>query len=141
MARSIFCVISDDVDMIQKAKHFGHVNNIQVQTYSTTEWQQGLGKPGFLESLCGDMAAPLAPGSGTQSMGNVVAFPGVDKNAKKVSTMNELAAVAIENAIYEYNGNLTEAARALGIGRATLYRKVKQYQIDPGAARRHKKAA
>ncbi len=39
-----------------------------------------------------------------------------------------------------FKGNLTEAAKALGIGRATLYRKVKQYNIDPSAARKKKAA-
>ncbi|MCH2535615.1 MAG: hypothetical protein MK008_14325 [Bdellovibrionales bacterium] len=40
----------------------------------------------------------------------------------------------------EFNGNLTEAAKALGIGRATLYRKVKQYSIDPTMARKKRAA-
>ena len=55
--------------------------------------------------------------------------------------MNELESKAIENAITQYRGNLTEAAKALGIGRATLYRKVKQYQIDPASARKRSRAA
>ena len=54
--------------------------------------------------------------------------------------MNELEAKAIENAIAQFRGNLTEAAKALGIGRATLYRKVKQYQIDPSMARKKRAA-
>ena len=52
-----------------------------------------------------------------------------------------MEARAIEAAIYQYKGNLTEAAKALGIGRATLYRKVKQYHIDPSQARRRKLVA
>ena len=65
-----------------------------------------------------------------QAQSNVIPFPGPKANNElkgKVQTINELESIAIENAIYEYNGNLTEAAKALGIGRATLYRKVKQY--------------
>ena len=58
-----------------------------------------------------------------------------------VQTINELESVAIKRAIHEYRGNLTEAAKALGIGRATLYRKVKQYNIDPSEARNKKRAA
>jgi DNA-binding NtrC family response regulator len=54
--------------------------------------------------------------------------------------MNDLEAQAIEQAIHAYRGNLTEAAKALGIGRATLYRKVKLYNIDPSSARRKKAA-
>lgn len=43
----------------------------------------------------------------------------------------ELEKKAIEAAIKKHNGSLTEAAKELGIGRATLYRKVKEYQINP----------
>ena len=62
------------------------------------------------------------------------------QNPSSVETINDLESRAIENAIHTYRGNLTEAAKALGIGRATLYRKVKQYNIDPQAARRRKVA-
>ena len=55
---------------------------------------------------------------------------------KKVKTMDEIENKAIQEAIHEFNGNLTEAAKALGIGRATLYRKVKQYRIDLRTTRR-----
>ena len=47
-----------------------------------------------------------------------------------------IEANAIEDAIYKCKGNLTEAAKALGIGRATMYRKLKQYKIDPTASRK-----
>ena len=36
---------------------------------------------------------------------------------------------AILFAIEHFNGNLSKTARALGIGRATLYRKLEQYNI------------
>ncbi len=73
---------------------------------------------------------------------NVVPFPTPTFGGEpKVQKMEELEAKAIEDAISQYKGNLTEAAKALGIGRATLYRKVKQYQIDPSAARKRKQAA
>ena len=71
---------------------------------------------------------------------NVVAFPTQHPDGK-VQKMEDLEAKAIETAINQYKGNLTEAAKALGIGRATLYRKVKQYHIDPSQARRRKMAA
>jgi DNA-binding NtrC family response regulator len=59
----------------------------------------------------------------------------------KVQKMEDMEAKAIEAAIFQFRGNLTEAAKALGIGRATLYRKVKQYHIDPSQARRRKLVA
>jgi DNA-binding NtrC family response regulator len=37
----------------------------------------------------------------------------------------------IKLAIEHYNGQMSEVARRLGIGRSTLYRKLKEYGIDP----------
>ena len=39
----------------------------------------------------------------------------------------------IKLAIDHYNGQMSEVARRLGIGRSTLYRKLKEYGIDPEA--------
>lgn len=47
----------------------------------------------------------------------------------QVRTLAELEKNAIENAVALYRGNLTKAAQALGIGRATIYRKIRQYGI------------
>lgn len=139
MARSIIYMVSDDSETIQKAKQFANLNNIDVKIYSCFEWQQGLNKPDFVKNLMSD-SPTLTSG---QVVNNILPFPGknIISHDKKVSTINELEAVAIENAIKEYGGNLTEAAKALGIGRATLYRKVKQYHIDPSDARKQRKVA
>ncbi len=37
----------------------------------------------------------------------------------------------IKLAIDHYSGQMSEVARRLGIGRSTLYRKLKEYGIDP----------
>jgi DNA-binding NtrC family response regulator len=52
--------------------------------------------------------------------------------------VRSLAAVELEMirlAIDHYNGQMSEVARRLGIGRSTLYRKLKEYGIDPEAGR------
>lgn len=41
----------------------------------------------------------------------------------------------IRMAIEHYDGQMSEVARRLGIGRSTLYRKLKEYGIDPGGER------
>ena len=41
----------------------------------------------------------------------------------------------IRMAIDHYNGQMSEVARRLGIGRSTLYRKLKEYGIDPDTGR------
>ncbi len=46
-------------------------------------------------------------------------------------SMEEIEKQAILNAIEVCRGNLSYAAKSLRLGRATLYRKLKQYGIDP----------
>ena len=41
----------------------------------------------------------------------------------------------IQLAIARYRGQMSEVARRLGIGRSTLYRKLKEYGIDPEEGR------
>ena len=51
----------------------------------------------------------------------------------KVVTIAELEKRAILNAIHIYGGDKLMAAKMLGIGKTTLYRKLKEYGIDPGS--------
>jgi DNA-binding NtrC family response regulator len=48
-------------------------------------------------------------------------------NGRKILTMAELERQTILNAIAELNGDKLQAARLLGIGKTTLYRKLKDY--------------
>jgi DNA-binding NtrC family response regulator len=134
MARSLVIVVSDDFTITQEARRWAHDHNVEVETFSTQQWSEDIEKPSFRAQLKSD---PIVLSTGSEHS-NVLPFPGtkeVRPESSKVITINELESMAIENAIFEYKGNLTEAARALGIGRATLYRKVKQYNIDPSRAR------
>ena len=135
MVRTQFIVVSDDQALIQKAQAFGQMHGVNV-TVQSPEQQQ---------STSADVVS-LVPGHGSVAMNGetakVLAFP-TPQSAdvrRGVATINQLESVAIENAIAAFKGNLTEAAKALGIGRATLYRKVKQYNIDPSMARKKKAA-
>lgn len=137
MVRTLVYVVSNDSDFSNRAKTWGEQNGATVKSYTAEQWDgcfvdpANKGKPGFTNPA-------LASGAG----GKVIPFPGMAADAGAgVHRMNDLEAKAIENAISVYNGNLTEAAKALGIGRATLYRKVKLYNIDPSKARRKKMAA
>ena len=48
----------------------------------------------------------------------------------QVKTLEEIEGEAIRFAIEIYNGRMSEIARRLAIGRSTLYRKMKEHQID-----------
>ncbi len=45
--------------------------------------------------------------------------------------LDELEAEAIRFALTHYRGRMSAMARKLGIGRSTLYRKMKQYGLAP----------
>lgn len=143
MARSFFYVVTDDQMVAMRAKQFAESCGAEAKVYSHQEWTQkygGVNAPTGVPSLSTGMGGSVGPADGG---GKVLPFPGpqmATPSSQSVETINDLESRAIENAIHAYKGNLTEAAKALGIGRATLYRKVKQYNIDPQSARRRKAA-
>jgi len=71
---------------------------------------------------------------------NVLPFVSKTETVSEISSISELEHKAIEEAIFKCRGNLTEASKQLKIGRATLYRKIKEYSINPSLSR-NKKAA
>lgn len=52
-----------------------------------------------------------------------------------VRTLVDIELEMIKLAIDHYNGQMSEVARRLGIGRSTLYRKLREYGIDPERGR------
>ena len=61
-------------------------------------------------------------------------MPGVLRALDERGDVRALADVECEMirlAIDHYNGQMSEVARRLGIGRSTLYRKLKEMGIDP----------
>lgn len=145
MSRTILIMVSDNAEAVDNAKKQWEHSDVTFQVYSPTQWREGMESPFFRQQLMAGVPA-LAFGSssvsGETGGNNVLPFPGPGSYTtdSKIQKMDELEAHAIENAIVQYKGNLTEAAKALGIGRATLYRKVKQYHIDPSQARKKRAA-
>ena len=148
MAKTTVYMVSDETEVIEKAKTYFGSQNVNLQVFTPNQWREGMENPGFRSQMLTGIPA-LMTGFNPLEKSNVLPFPGASSNTpnnggsnydSRVSTMNELEAKAIENAIAQFRGNLTEAAKALGIGRATLYRKVKQYQIDPSNARKKRAA-
>lgn len=144
MARTIVYVISDEMDGGEKVKTYCTSQGMTCYAYSPNQWREGLENPVFRNQMTTGVPS-LSTGFSPLERSNVLPFPGTTptntiSDSGRVSTMEELESKAIENAILQFRGNLTEAAKALGIGRATLYRKVKQYQIDPSVARKKRAA-
>lgn len=144
MARSFVYIVSENPEVVEKVKKSCEGQDVSFYTYGGQQWREGLDNPFFRSQLVNGVPALSSgnnPVTHETAGSNVVAFPTPQTEGTRVQKMEELEAKAIETAITQYKGNLTEAAKALGIGRATLYRKVKQYHIDPSQARRRKMAA
>lgn len=54
--------------------------------------------------------------------------PGKKGDSLDIKSMEK---ITIKNALSKTNGNLTNAAKELGMGRTTLYRKMKKYNLQP----------
>jgi DNA-binding NtrC family response regulator len=74
----------------------------------------------------------------TSSVSAAAPASGLLKAVDDSGDMRALAEVELDMirmAIAHYDGQMSEVARRLGIGRSTLYRKLKEYGIDPGSDR------
>ncbi len=140
MSKTYLILVSDNSETVETAKKYWETHDVEFQVYTPQQWSTSLENPSFRQQL-GAHLPTLTAGMGSvtpsYNTNNVLPFPTPTLDSK-VQKMDDIEAKAIENAISQYKGNLTEAAKALGIGRATLYRKVKQYQIDPSQARKKK---
>jgi DNA-binding NtrC family response regulator len=133
MNKPCLYVVCDDSASAHVFKEFGEARGARVEVYTHAQWEHKMGgRPHLVEGH--QHAIP--------SGSNVLHFPTPVSSSRSanVESITDVEAKAIETAINAFGGNLTEAAKALGIGRATLYRKVKQYNIDPSLARRKKVA-
>ncbi len=84
-------------------------------------------------SLPGIPAAPTAPRAPSFDLSVETPFPfrvaPAPQENSDVVRLEELERQAIERAIVQHNGNMSDACRALGISRATLYRKIEKYGL------------
>jgi transcriptional regulator of acetoin/glycerol metabolism len=141
MKNTVF-LVSDNAEVVAKAKALYESDaNFVLKVFTLGQWEQILENPSMRNHLhlgVPMLSVGLAKDGGAGG-GKVLSFK-PSGEASSVETMDQVEARAIETAISQYKGNLTEAAKALGIGRATLYRKVKYFQIDPSAARKKRVA-
>lgn len=143
MGRTFLILVSDNQEHIENTKKYWEGQEVSIQVYSPHQWREGMDNAFFRQQLVAGVPA-LVTGAAPvnhEFSNNVVQFPQAQKTSSSVLKMDDIEAQAISSAIEAYNGNLTEAAKALGIGRATLYRKVKQYHLDPSQARKKRVAA
>ena len=69
--------------------------------------------------------------SGSPALSNNFAIAAADAGGH-MRKLEEIEAELIRMAIARYDGRMSEVARRLGIGRSTLYRKLKELGLDDG---------
>jgi Bacterial regulatory protein, Fis family len=168
MSQTTVVVLTDDLEMNERVKNSLLHLGVNFKAFNRQQWIEGIQTKGFLTQLLESgfqLAAGLetieknmniipfpnssngnsSPSTGQSGYGSLGSMGGsmgtlgaVEREA--VATMDEVELKAIEKAIYQCNGNFSKAAKALGIGRATLYRKVKYFNIDTNLSRRRKAA-
>jgi hypothetical protein len=146
-------LVTESLDIIQKVKTFtetiGGNIDLELQVFSRSSWGENLENP-FLRSRLMDKPMLLPGFKGNQTniepstsvsvhgteidksnVVNIIDFPKTGQVGGQVVTLEQLEKAAIIQAIEACRGNLSLAAKSLGLGRATLYRKLKVYSIDP----------
>jgi DNA-binding NtrC family response regulator len=78
-----------------------------------------------------DDLPPTLGGTGGRAPCDDGAATAVDAVVTGEETLEDLERRAIERALEQFGDNLSDAARRLGIGRSTLYRKIEQYGLKP----------
>jgi len=71
----------------------------------------------------------ISEGSIPAYITNKVTIPNAEQNTGKEESLHNYERKIIEKTLIENNGNISRSARTLGIGRDTLYRKIKKYNI------------
>ncbi|HCA16311.1 MAG TPA: sigma-54-dependent Fis family transcriptional regulator [Alcaligenes faecalis] len=72
------------------------------------------------------MAPTLAPDSANRVISNYTAISAVPGTIPKAQTLKEQEYAAVQQALEQHQGNISQAARALGLHRSTLHRRLKE---------------
>jgi DNA-binding NtrC family response regulator len=90
-----------------------------------------------VDTLVRQNLAPVAGGHGGVApalpAGSAFALSATDGSGH-IRKFEELESEIIRMAIARYDGHMSEVARRLGIGRSTLYRKLKEFGLEPELA-------
>ena len=122
MADSRIILISSDFNKVNDLRNFADSNKYKLTHYTEQEWvsQNGNSKE----------ALPI------EKADNVIPFRkewlprGGKPFNKKVKSLNDIQSDMIREALVSMKGNVSRVSKVLRIGRATLYRKIKEYDID-----------
>lgn len=113
--------ISSSLADIEKVKEFAKNNDYSLKHYSKEEWKSS--SENQLENASNHNNAI---GTADHNF-SIVQLPNANHS---LQTMNEIKVEAIRMALLRARGNASKAAEMLQIGRATLYRKIKEFGVN-----------
>lgn len=119
--------ISSSLADIEKIKEFAKNNNYFLEHYSKEEWKnnsENQYEKGFKNTSAGLNNHNFS----------IVPLPNMNHS---LQTMNEIKVEAIRVALLKARGNASKAAEMLQIGRATLYRKIKEFGVNLESMRKN----
>ncbi|CUJ68894.1 sigma-54-dependent Fis family transcriptional regulator [Achromobacter aegrifaciens] len=112
------------MEAFKRAKWPGNIRQLQM-LLRTAVALAGPGNPITMEHLPDEFADAIDI---TEALGSASEFPPKYPAQAHLRQLAEIELVAIRRAIGEANGNISEAARMLGISRKTLYRKLEKIE-------------
>jgi transcriptional regulator with PAS, ATPase and Fis domain len=123
----------DDIHLLANAflKEFAGANPVPTIDSDTMKWMVNYHWPGNVRELRNLIERAVAIGSGPTihlsdlDLGREIDSSAVDDQPERFLTIAEMEERALGRAMYESRGNVCDAARMLGIGKTTLYRKLK----------------
>ena len=117
-------VISSNQHLISEVKNWASKKSCPVEHYTEQDWKYKKIHPenNNIINIKRDVVLPI---------GKIT--------VKTLKPLGEVQLDTIRQALYSMNGNVSRVSKALNIGRATLYRKIKDHDIDLSDIRNPKK--
>ena len=116
-------IISSNRQLISETTEWAMKKSCQVEHYTEQEWKKSKPRSNNVISI---------------HTGGVL--PTGKTLLKSLKPLGEVQMETIRQALYSMNGNVSRVSKALNIGRATLYRKIKDHDIDLSDIRNPKQA-
>ena len=116
-------VISNSLADVQDVMEFAKEHGYGMVYYSREEWHDRESQ--YQQALKQSAGLEEANGKNEGEGEKVIPF-----YSSAAYSMEKIKEESIKHALRKYKGNTTRAAKSLKIGRATLYRKIKQMNIN-----------
>ena len=133
---------SDTIEILKNSEWKGNVRQLENTIFRAMILSDGHKlKPHDFPQISG--LAPAMPTASDDALSALVKKAEADEDLSvtfldregHLRTLEEIERDLIQFAIENYSGHMSEVARRLGIGRSTLYRKVREHELDVDAAK------